>query len=43
MVEGKKVYDPVTDTWSTGLWIPVYRGNYIVHWLPVWSDLKRVN
>lgn len=22
MIKGKRVYDPVTNTWSTGYWIP---------------------
>ena len=39
MVKGRKVYDPVTNTWSTGYWIPVYDklGNF-VRFLPVWQD-----
>lgn len=38
MRKGKKVYDPVKNAWSTGWWVPVYQGNYIVEWLPVWAD-----
>lgn len=38
MVKGKRVYDPVTNTWSTGYWIPIYQGNMVVQWLPVWRD-----
>lgn len=30
---GKKVYDPLTDTYSTGYWIKDNQGN----WYPVWS------
>ena len=30
--KGKKVYDPITDTWSTGDWVHDNRGN----WYPVW-------
>lgn len=39
MVKGKKVYDPLTNTWSTGYWLPIYdnRG-YIVQYVPVWKD-----
>lgn len=36
MIYGKKVYDPLTDTWSTGWWICDYFGN----WYPVWNELK---
>lgn len=32
MIKGRKVYDPLTDTWSTGYWIPDDKGNYY----PVW-------
>lgn len=38
MIKGKRVYDPVTNSWSTGYWIPIYRGNKIIQWLPVWRD-----
>lgn len=37
MRKGKRVYDPIMNTWSTGWWIPVYSGKYIVEWLPVWG------
>ena len=39
MLKGKKVYDPLTNTWSTGYWLPIYdnRG-YIVQYVPVWKD-----
>ena len=30
---GKKVYDPLTDTYSTGRWIMDSQG----HWYPVWD------
>jgi len=30
---GKKVYDPLTDTYSTGYWIQDSQGN----WYPVWD------
>lgn len=32
MIKGGKVYDPLTDTWSTGWWIVDGSGNYY----PVW-------
>lgn len=38
MIKGKRVYDPVTNSWSTGYWIPMYQGNKIIQWLPVWRD-----
>ena len=39
MIEGRKVYDPVTNTWSAGYWIPVYdRFGHIVQYVPVWRD-----
>ena len=33
MIKGRKVYDPLTDTWSTGWWIVDDKGNYY----PVWQ------
>lgn len=30
---GRKVYDPLTSTYSTGYWIKDNKGN----WYPVWS------
>ena len=33
MIKGRKVYDPLTDTWSTGYWIVDGKGNYY----PVWQ------
>ena len=36
---GKKVYDIITDTWSTGYWIPLYdKFNHIVQYIPVWRN-----
>lgn len=32
MIKGKKVYDPLTNTWSTGYWVKDDEGNYY----PVW-------
>ena len=32
MIKGRKVYDPLTDTWSTGYWVADDKGNYY----PVW-------
>ena len=31
---GKKIYDPLTDTYSTGYWIKDNQGNYY----PVWNE-----
>lgn len=28
MIKGRKVYDPITDTWSAGYWIVDDKGNY---------------
>lgn len=28
MIKGRKVYDPLTDAWSTGYWIVDDKGNY---------------
>ena len=28
MIKGRKVYDPLTDTWSTGYWVVDDKGNY---------------
>ena len=33
MIKGRKVYDPLTDTWSTGYWVVDDKGNYY----PVWQ------
>lgn len=30
---GKKVYDPITNSWSSGYWIKDEKGN----WYPVWQ------
>lgn len=32
MIKGRKVYDPLTNTWSTGYWVADDKGNYY----PVW-------
>ena len=42
MIKGRKIYDPVADTWPTGWWVPVYQGNRIMQWLPVRNDQKGV-
>lgn len=40
MIKGRRVYDILTDTWSTGYWIPVYSGtmgNTVGKtYIPVW-------
>lgn len=42
MIKGRKVYDPLTNTWSTGYWIPVHsETGQIRQYLPVWRDCKR--
>ena len=39
MIQGRRVYDPITDTWSTGYWIPVYNNvGSIMYYVPVWND-----
>lgn len=38
MIKGKKVYDCLTGTWSTGYWLPIYVGREVVGFLPVWND-----
>lgn len=40
MIQGNKVYDVITNTWSTGYWIPLYCGNIIVQYVPVWKRLE---
>ena len=37
MIQGRKVYDPLTNTWSTGYWVRDDYGN----WYPVWAELRR--
>ena len=39
MIKGRKVYDPLTNTWSTDYWLPVYdnRG-IIIKYVPVWKN-----
>lgn len=39
MIKGRKVYDPVTNTWSTGYWFPVCDkfGN-VLEYFPIWKD-----
>ena len=32
MIKGRKVYDPLTDTWGTGYWVVDDKGNYY----PIW-------
>ena len=36
MIQGHKIYDPLTNTWSTGYWVRDDRGN----WYPVWAELR---
>ena len=37
MIKGRKVYDLLTNKWSTGYWVVDDKGNYY----PVWCDLER--
>lgn len=42
MIKGRKVYDPLTNTWSTGYWIPIYSATgQIKYYAPVWRDCRR--
>ena len=36
MIKGRKVYDPLTNAWSTGYWV---RGDY-GNVYPVWAELR---
>ena len=36
MIQGRKVYDPLTNTWSTGYWV---RGG-CRYLYPVWAELR---
>ena len=36
MIKGRKVYDPLTDTWNTGYWVADNKGNYY----PIWQKKK---
>lgn len=37
MIKGRKVYDPLTNTWGTGYWVPVYGFNgHIAYYVQVW-------
>lgn len=36
MIKGHKIYDVITNTWSTGYWIPLYNGNVVIQYVPVW-------
>ena len=37
MIKGRKVYDPLTNTYSTGWWIVDNKGNYY----PVWQKEEK--
>lgn len=34
---GKKVYDPLTNTYSTGYWVKDSKGS----WYPVWNKVEK--
>ena len=39
MIKGRKVYDIITNTWSTGYWIPLYdKFGYVKSYVTVWID-----
>lgn len=38
MIKGKKVYDLISNTWSTGYWVPIYYRNTIIQYVPVWKN-----
>lgn len=39
MLKGKRVYDPLTNVWSTGYWLPIYdKLGYIVQYVPMWRS-----
>lgn len=39
MIQGRKVYDPIGNVWSTGYWVPVLDHlGHVVDYLPVWRD-----
>jgi hypothetical protein len=36
---GKKVYDTLTNTYSTGYWMPLYDNlGHIIQYVPVWRN-----
>jgi hypothetical protein len=39
MIPGRKVYNPLSNEWSTGYWIPVcdWKGR-VLYYVPVWRD-----
>ena len=37
MIEGPKVYDPLTGEWSTGRWVVSDLG----YWYPVWTEWRK--
>lgn len=39
MQKGRKVYDPLTNEWSTGYWIPIRNSfEQITQYVPVWRN-----
>lgn len=39
MIKDKRVYDPITNTYSTGYWVPIYdRFGHIIQYVPVWRN-----
>ena len=42
MIRGKQVYDPISDIWSTGYWIPVYNcDGQVKDYVPIWTESKK--
>lgn len=42
MIKGRKVYDPLTNEWSTGYWIPIYDHlGYVKQYVPVWRIYEK--
>ena len=40
MIKGRKVYDPITNEWSTGYWLPLYDySGRISKYVPIWRDI----
>lgn len=40
MIPGRKVYDPIDCSWSTGYWLPIYdKFGHILYYVPVWKEI----
>ena len=39
MIKGRKVYDPLTNTYSTGYWMPIHnKSGQVIQYVPVWRS-----